>query len=114
MGRALCNAHGSAVQAFGIFDTGGALNDEALAAVEVDRTLAQAEAHSPQEGRGRIAIKNIDFTRLQRGAPILSGQSHKADFGGIAQYPGGKCAAIVSIQSLEIALRAGWGGQPVP
>ena len=53
----------------------------------------RTRAHTPQIRFRRIAIKNIDFARLQRGEPILSGQGHKPDFGGISQH-GGRQGAV--------------------
>src|SRR6185312_13801669 len=80
-------------------------HDEALAVVEIDRSLPQAKGGAAQEGLSRIAIEHINLARLQRSEAVLRGQCDVAHLGGIAEHTGGERAAIVDVETLEIALR---------
>ena len=51
------------------------------------------------------AVKHIDLARLQRGEAVLRGERDIAHLARIAEHAGGERAAIVDIESLEIALR---------
>ena len=105
MGGALRDADGGALQVLQLLHAGVFLHDKALAVIEIDRTLAQAERDAAQIGLRRVAVEHIDFAGLQRGKAILGGQRDIAHLGGIAEHGGRERATIVDVESLVIALR---------
>src|SRR6185437_14149836 len=88
-----------------LLDAGVLLHDKTLAVIEIDRPLTQPKRGAAQEGLGRVAVEHVDLARLQRGKAVLRSQRDIAYLARVAEHAGGKRAAIVGIETLEIALR---------
>ena len=105
VGGALRDADGGALQILQLLHAEVLLHDKALAVIEIDRTLAQAERDAAQIGLRRVAVEHVDLAGLQRGEAVLRGQRDVAHLGWIAEHAGGERAAIVDVEALVIALR---------
>ncbi len=76
VGGALGDADGRALEVLHLLDAEVLLHDKALAVVEIDRALAQAERDAAQIGLRRVAVEHVDLAGLQRGEAVLRGQRH--------------------------------------
>src|SRR5690606_36602598 len=105
LGRgARLHADGRAAQLPGRLHAELLVHDEALAVIEVDARLAQAERHVAHQRLGRVAGQHVDLARLQGDEALLRGGRRVPDPGGIAEDGGGNAAAEVDVDAAPVAL----------
>jgi hypothetical protein len=80
---------------------------EALAVIEIDAGILQAEPGIALERDGGVAHQHVDLARLQSKKALLGGERHVLGLGRIAQHGGGDGVAEVDVEARPFALAVG-------
>ncbi|MNQ77655.1 hypothetical protein D3C85_925390 [compost metagenome] len=82
-------------------------HQEALAVIEVDARMDDAQRRVALLRHSGVARQHVHFAGLQRGETLLRIERHHLDLVGVAEDRRGNGAAQVHVQALPLALRIG-------
>jgi hypothetical protein len=107
VGRALGDADRGAAQLGQALHVQLLGHHEALAVIEIDAGILQAEPGIALQRDGRVAHQHVDLAGLQRQEALLGGERHVLGLGRIAQHGGGDGIAQVDVEAGPLALAVG-------